>query len=171
MNRAEFDQQLKNRTRPVIVDFWAPWCAPCRMTKPILEDLAREYKGKVDLWPINADESPELLQSFKVYGIPTVLLFNNGTQTGRYMGAQSRENYRAMYEALASGKDSVQLTIRPLDRIFRLAAGTVTAVIGYSSGNWLLAGLGALIAFMGIYDRCPIWRAITGWWRGRFASQ
>jgi thioredoxin len=169
MNRTEFDRQLQSRTRPVVVDFWAPWCGPCRVTKPILEGLAKEYEGKVDLWQVNADESPEVLQSLKIYGIPTVLLYQNGKQTGRFTGAQSRENFRAMFESLANGQSSVQISIRPLDRIIRIAGGTVVALLGVNSGNWLIIGLGAVIAFTGVHDRCPIWRAVTGWWRERVA--
>jgi thioredoxin len=169
MNRVEFDQQVQARTRPTVVDFWAPWCAPCRATKPILENLANEYDGKVDLWQVNADESPEVLQSLKIYGIPTVLLFQNGIQTGRYTGAQSRENFKSMFESLANGQTSVQITIRPLDRVLRIAGGTIIALFGINSANWLIVAAGALIAFTGIYDRCPIWRALTGWWQKRVA--
>ncbi len=167
MNRKEFDRQLRLRNRPVVVDFWAPWCGPCRITKPILEDLAAEYKGKVDLWQINADQSPEVLQSFKVFGIPTVLLFAQGKQIGRFTGAQSRDNFHAMFEALATGQAHVDVSLRPLDRIFRLGAGTILAIVGFNAANWWLVALGGILAFMGIYDRCPIWRAVTSWWRDR----
>jgi thioredoxin 1 len=169
MNRTAFDKQLRSRTRPVVVDFWAPWCGPCRVTRPILEELAGEYKDKVDLWQVNADDSPDVLQSLKIYGIPTVLLYRDGKQIGRFTGVQSRENFRAMFEVLASGETSVQIALRPLDRIFRVGAGTVIALVGIIGGSWLLIAMGALLAFLGVYDRCPIWRAITGWWRERFA--
>ena len=137
------------------------------MTKPVLEKLAREYQDKVDFWPINSDEHQGLLQELKIYGIPTVLLIQNGEVAGRHTGAQREDTYRQMFEALANGQSTVQISLRPMDRIFRLGAGTIIALVGINGGNWLLIGLGALLAFLGVYDRCPVWRAITGWWRER----
>ena len=74
MDQTQFLEKARASGKPTIVDFWAPWCAPCRMTKPVLEKLAREYQDKVDFWPVNSDQNQELLQELKIYSIPTVLL-------------------------------------------------------------------------------------------------
>lgn len=134
---------------------------PCKMTKPILESLANEYSEEVEFLPINADHSQEVLEHFKVIGIPTVLTIRNGEAIGRVTGAQNESAYRAMFDALAEGKE-VKLPISPRDRMLRLGAGTLLAMYGMSSGNWFVLGIGAIVAFLGVYDRCPIWRAITG---------
>ncbi len=137
------------------------------MTKPILEKLAKEYDGKVEFVPVNADESREVLEQFKVYGIPTVITLRDGREVGRVTGAQNEANYRAMFEALAEGKE-VKVPITSFDRMLRLGAGAIFVVMGMSTSNWLVAGIGGIIAFMGIYDRCPIWQAITGMFKGMF---
>jgi thioredoxin 1 len=164
MNISEFNQKISTSEKPLVLDFWAPWCAPCRMTKPILEKLAGEYQDKVEFLPINADESQEVLQSLKIYGIPTVITYRNGKEVGRVVGAQNESGFRAMFEALATGRE-VKVPLTQFDRILRLGAGALFVMIGVSTGNWLVAGIGGIIAFMGIYDRCPIWRAITGFFK------
>lgn len=77
MNLTQFEQAVSSSDKPIVVDFWAEWCMPCRVTKPILEKLAREYAGKVEFLPVNADDSREVLQHFQVIGIPTVLAMRN----------------------------------------------------------------------------------------------
>ncbi len=137
------------------------------MTKPILEKLAKEYDGKVEFVPVNADESREVLEQFKVYGIPTVITLRDGREVGRVTGAQNEANYRALFEALAEGKE-VKVPITSFDRMLRLGAGAIFVVMGMSTSNWLVAGIGGIIAFMGIYDRCPIWQAIMEMFKGMF---
>lgn len=161
MNKLEFQQKISASNKPVIIDFWAIWCGPCMMTKPILEKLAKEYAGKVEFMPINADDSHEVLEQFRVFGIPTVLTLRDGKEVGRVTGAQNEANYRAMFEALAEGKE-VKVPLAQFDRILRLGAGALFVMVGISTHNWIVAGIGGMIAFMGIYDRCPIWRALTG---------
>jgi thioredoxin len=161
MNLQEFKQQLESQAHPTIVDFWAPWCAPCRVTKPILESLAREYEGRVDLLMINADEHPQLLQELKVFGIPTVLVTRSGQIVKKFTGAQSRENYRAMFQALADGSETAAVSISTFDRNLRLFTGTAVALVGLNTSAWILVAIGGIIAFLGFYDRCPIWKAIT----------
>jgi thioredoxin 1 len=91
MDSQAFFEKLKQNPRPVIVDLWAPWCGPCKLVKPILEKLAQEYAGRVDLWQINADENQELLQQLKVYGIPTLIVYRAGKETLRQVGAKPRQ--------------------------------------------------------------------------------
>ncbi len=136
------------------------------MTKPILEKLGREYDGKVQFMPVNADESRDVLEQFKVYGIPTVITLRDGKEVGRVTGSQNESGYRAMFEALAEGKE-VKVPLTSFDRMLRLGAGAVFVIMGFTTGNWLVAGVGGIIAFMGVYDRCPIWQAVTGMFKKR----
>ena len=132
------------------------------MTKPILEKLAREYQGKVDFWPVNSDENQQLLQELKIFGIPTVLFLQDGQIVGKITGARTENAYREMFEALASGQQ-IRTPISPFDRFLRLGIGTVTVIFALQASTWWLLALGLLILFSGVYDRCPIWKAITGY--------
>jgi thioredoxin 1 len=161
MNKSEFQQKISESNKPVIIDFWATWCGPCMMTKPILDKLGKEYADKVEFMPINADESREVLEQFHVMGIPTVITLRDGKEVGRVTGAQNEANYRAMFDALAEGRE-VKVPLTQFDRMLRLGAGALFVMVGISTHNWLVAGIGGVIAFMGIYDRCPIWNALTG---------
>ena len=161
MNKLEFQQKISESNKPVIIDFWATWCGPCMMTKPILDKLGKEYAEKVEFMPINADDSREVLEQFRVFGIPTVITLRNGKEVGRVTGAQNETNYRMMFEALAEGRE-VKVPLTQFDRMLRLGAGALFVMVGISTHNWVVAGIGGVIAFMGIYDRCPIWRAVTG---------
>jgi len=164
MNKIEFQQKLSTSEKPIVVDFWATWCGPCMMTKPILDKLGKEYAEKVEFLPINADDSREILEQFRVFGIPTVITIRNGKEVGRVTGAQNEAGYRMMFEALAEGKE-VKVPLTTFDRMLRLGAGGLFIMIGISTSNWLVAGVGGILAFIGIYDRCPIWQAVTGLFR------
>jgi len=73
-----FDQDIKNSNIPIIVDFWAEWCGPCKQIGPILEEISEEKKGKVKILKLNIDENPEIPQKYSVRGIPTLMLFKEG---------------------------------------------------------------------------------------------
>lgn len=84
---AVFEQTVLNSTVPVIVDFWAPWCNPCKMIAPTLEKLAKEYDGKLIVAKINTDENQEWMTKYGIQGIPTVLFVANGKIVHRQVGA------------------------------------------------------------------------------------
>lgn len=84
---AAFEKMVMNSPIPVIVDFWAPWCAPCRMVAPVLDKLAREFSGKLLIAKVNTDENSEWASRFDVQGIPTMLFIANGKVIHRQVGA------------------------------------------------------------------------------------
>ena len=84
---AAFEKTIMQSSLPTIVDFWAPWCGPCRMVAPTLEKLAKEYSGKLLVTKVNTDENPEWAMKFGVQGIPTMLFVSNGKIVHRQVGA------------------------------------------------------------------------------------
>ena len=134
------------------------------MSKPILEKLAKEYAGKVKFLPINADDSREVLDLFHVRGIPTVITLRNGKEVGRVTGAQNETNYLKMFKELFEGNE-IKVPPTPFDRMLRLGAGVLFSIVGIATHSWILGGIGSAIAFMGIYDRCPVWNAVSGYFK------
>ena len=162
MDKQQFYEKLKQNSRPVVVDFWAPWCGPCRAVKPALEKLALEYEGRVDFWEINADKNQDLLRTLKVYGIPTLIAYENGNEAVRYVGAKPASTLKSLFESLSTGRVPEPNRLSTWDRVFRLIIGTTIVGMGWNIHyNWLLLILGGILMFSAVYDRCPIWKAIT----------
>lgn len=101
LNEANFDAEIANSTVPVIVDFWAEWCGPCRMLGPILEDLAKEQGDKVKICKVNVDEAPNLSAKFNVRSIPMIIFFKNGEAKETVVGVQSKDALTKRIAALA----------------------------------------------------------------------
>lgn len=89
-----FQSEVLKSEQPVVVDFWAPWCGPCRIVSPTIDELATEYNGKIKVGKLNVDENPQTAQTYGVMSIPSVLLFKNGQPVKTIVGAQPKDNYK-----------------------------------------------------------------------------
>jgi thioredoxin 1 len=95
---ATFEQEVTQSDRPVVVDFWAPWCGPCRVIGPILEDMATQHGERVTFTKLNVDDNPQVAGRFNVLSIPTVILFENGEPQETVIGARSKSHYEDAWE-------------------------------------------------------------------------
>ncbi|MCF7920824.1 MAG: thioredoxin [Candidatus Cloacimonetes bacterium] len=91
LNKDNFQEEVLKSELPVIVDFWAPWCGPCRAIAPAMESLAEEFAGKVKITKVNVDQNPELANQYHVMSIPTILFFRNGQVDKQHVGLISKE--------------------------------------------------------------------------------
>ncbi len=91
-----WEEEVVNSSVPVLVDFWAPWCGPCRIIAPIIEELAKEYEGKIKVGKLNTDENPQVSMRYGIRAIPTLILFKNGEIADTRIGVQPKEALRQM---------------------------------------------------------------------------
>ena len=90
LTESTFDEEVAGSTEPVLVEFWAEWCGPCKMVAPILEEIATEQAGKVRVAKVNVDENPGLATKFNVMSIPTMIVFKDGQEAQRLIGARGK---------------------------------------------------------------------------------
>jgi thioredoxin 1 len=97
---ADFEQTVLKSNKPVVVDFWAPWCGPCRMVAPILDELTDEYADKLTIAKVNTDENVRYAGMLGIQGIPTLIIFKDGKEVRRLVGAMRKPAYKAEFDAV-----------------------------------------------------------------------
>jgi thioredoxin 1 len=102
LTQENFAQQVLQSPEPVLVDFWAEWCGPCKMIAPLLDELADEYDGKVKIGKVNIDEQQALASEYGIRAIPTLLLFSKGQVADQIVGARSKRDFKASLDRVTA---------------------------------------------------------------------
>lgn len=100
LNDNNFEQEVLKSEIPVFVDFWAPWCMPCRMMAPVVEKLAEEYRGRVKVCKLNVDEAPNTASTYRIMSIPTSIIFKDGKPVDQAIGALPEEEFKRKLDAI-----------------------------------------------------------------------
>lgn len=103
LNQDNFDAEVIESNIPVLVDFWAPWCGPCRAMAPVIDDLFSEYQGRVKVGKVNVDQNQELARRFGVMSIPTLIMYKNGQNMGQMVGVTTKGLLVKKLDALLEG--------------------------------------------------------------------
>jgi thioredoxin 1/putative thioredoxin len=121
-----FQERVLNNPRPVLVDFWAPWCAPCRAVAPVVEKVARQLEGEVDVVKLDVDQAPATAGKFRVSSIPTLAMFVGGKLVAQVQGAVPEAHVMALVDNAVPGRSVPRL--KPADLEKELKGGSVTVV-------------------------------------------
>jgi thioredoxin len=160
MNKQELLQYSLQDSRTVIVEFWAPWCIPCRLMAPALEKTAHQFLETVDLIRINADEFQKTVQELGILGIPSIIVISKGKVAARHTGALDAFQLENLFKS-ASNQADILIPPTRGQRLLRIGSGLTIALMGYLWGPpvpFYLLGSG--IVFSGLYDRSPVFKML-----------
>ncbi|NLH39748.1 MAG: thioredoxin [Elusimicrobia bacterium] len=100
INDSEFEKEVLNSVTPVLVDFWAPWCGPCRMLAPVIDEISKEYEGKIKVVKLNTDENPQTAGNYQISAIPTLIFFKGGKVVKELVGVLPKEEIKKVIDEL-----------------------------------------------------------------------
>jgi thioredoxin 1 len=106
VDQDSFQKTVLDSQKPVLVDFWAPWCGPCRAVAPVVEELAKDYKGKIEFAKLNVDETPFVASKYGVMSIPTLIVFKDGKPVQHAIGYQPKEQLKKLLDSALAKQDS-----------------------------------------------------------------
>jgi thioredoxin 1 len=102
LTKENFDKEVLQSAQPILVDFWAEWCGPCKMLSPVLDELAQEFDGRIRIGKVNTQDYPELAAQYGIHSIPTLLLFKQGQVADQIVGLKSKRDLKASFERVAA---------------------------------------------------------------------
>lgn len=170
MNKKELVDRSIRSSKPIVVEFWAPWCTPCKLMAPALEKTALTYAKFIDLVRINVDEHPEAIRDFGILGVPSIVVLSGGKENAKHTGILNETQLNALFHGVLTDQE---ILIPPdnFQRLSRIASGLMLVVYGYFWGSAIfLYPLGAILFFSAFYDRCPVFRMLYPKFKSFFRS-
>ncbi|HMN12464.1 MAG TPA: thioredoxin domain-containing protein [Bellilinea sp.] len=160
MRLDELNRKIRASKKPVLVEFWAPWCGPCKTMAPFLEKVSGEYKDRVELIRVNVDESKEIAKEYSIMGISAMIGLRGGEKVFQKTGLVMEGQLREIFNGMAEGKD-IDLGPTVLSRALRVIIAVGVALIALNQPNaiWLFL-IAAIIFISAFYDKVPFITAL-----------
>ncbi len=162
MNQSSLTDRLAAQPGPLLVEVWAPWCAPCRAMAPALEKAASEFADRVPLWRINADQDRASVQELKIMGVPTIVVYRDGVEIARRTGRMDYQELTALFAWAESDVTAAPPAgMSSQTRMLRLLVGVgILVLAGFVGWPWPLLLVAGAVLFSAVHDRCPLWQSV-----------